>query len=77
MKKLLLVMSLVPAVALAAEKQTKTATPSDDPMAGWVPPKVKNAAKDKQEIRRCSAAWRRPAAPATSTRRPRSSTSRS
>jgi uncharacterized protein (TIGR02246 family) len=48
MKRLVLAMLLVPSLALAAEE--KTATPSDDPMAGWVPPKVTNAAKDKQEI---------------------------
>lgn len=49
MKRLLLAMLLVPAtLALAAEE--KKAVPSDDPMAGWIPPKVRNEAKDKQEI---------------------------
>lgn len=48
MKRLLLAMLLVPSLAFAAEE--KTAAPSDDPMAQWVPPKVTNAAKDKQEI---------------------------
>src|SRR6266545_5095761 len=42
-------MLLVPSLALAAEE--KTAAPSSgDPMAKWVPPKVTNASKDKQEI---------------------------
>ena len=55
MKSLLLAMFLVPAtLALAAEK---AAPPSDDPMAGWVPPKVKNEAKDKQEIQAVMRAW--------------------
>src|SRR6266542_2343994 len=50
MKKLLLAMFLVLAtLALAADE--KKAAPSDDPMAGWVPPKVTNEAKDKQEIK--------------------------
>ncbi|HEX9399594.1 MAG TPA: hypothetical protein VF912_05745 [Anaeromyxobacter sp.] len=49
MKRLLLAMLLVPSLALAAEE--KTAAPSSgDPMANWVPPKVTNASKDKQEI---------------------------
>jgi uncharacterized protein (TIGR02246 family) len=48
MKKALLAMFLVPSLALAAEQKATPA--SDDPMAGWVPPKVKNEAKDKQEI---------------------------
>jgi uncharacterized protein (TIGR02246 family) len=47
MKRLMLALFLVPSLGLAAEK---TAAPSDDPMANWVPPKVKGAAKDKQEI---------------------------
>jgi ketosteroid isomerase-like protein len=47
MKRVLLALLLVPAVAFAQEKPAGT---SEDPMAGWVPPKVKNAAKDKQEI---------------------------
>jgi uncharacterized protein (TIGR02246 family) len=54
MKRLLLAMLLVPAsLALAAEglaPEEKKAAPSDDPMAGWVPPKVTNETKDKQEI---------------------------
>jgi len=49
MKRLVLAMLLVPSLALAADEKT-AATPSEDPMAGWVPPKVKNEAKDKQEI---------------------------
>jgi uncharacterized protein (TIGR02246 family) len=48
MTRLLLAMLLVPSLALGAEE--KTAAPSDDPMANWVPPKVTNAGKDKQEI---------------------------
>ncbi len=47
MKRLLLALSLVPSLALAAEK---TAAASGDPMAGWAPPKVTNATMDKQEI---------------------------
>ncbi len=47
MKKLLLAMALVPSLALAAER---TAGTPGDPMADWVPPKVTNATKDKQEI---------------------------
>ncbi|HEX9307180.1 MAG TPA: hypothetical protein VF894_06795 [Anaeromyxobacter sp.] len=49
MTRLLLALLLVPSLALAAEEKAAT-TPSEDPMAGWVPPKVKSAAKDKQEI---------------------------
>lgn len=52
MKRLLLAMlamCLVPSLAFAAEEKT-AATPADDPMAGWVPPKVKNEVKDKKEI---------------------------
>jgi uncharacterized protein (TIGR02246 family) len=60
MKRLLLAVFLVPSLALASHHE-KAATPSasekaaapsasDDPMANWVPPKVKNEAKDKQEI---------------------------
>jgi uncharacterized protein (TIGR02246 family) len=54
--KLPFAMLLVPSLALAshhdaAEKSAaKSAEASGDPMAGWVPPKVKNEAKDKQEI---------------------------
>jgi uncharacterized protein (TIGR02246 family) len=48
MKTLLLVLALAPSLALAAEE--KSAASSGDPMAGWVPPKVKHEAKDKQEI---------------------------
>jgi hypothetical protein len=55
MKRLLLAMFLVPSLGLAAHHEKAhqgqdAAAPSDDPMAGWVPPKVKNEAKDKQEI---------------------------
>lgn len=54
MKRMLLAMLLVPAsLALAAEEpapEGKKAAPSDDPMAGWVPAKVANETKDKQEI---------------------------
>ncbi len=46
--RLVLAMLLVPSLALAAEE--KPAAGSGDPMAGWVPPKVKNEAKDRQEI---------------------------
>jgi len=49
MARRLVAMFLVPAsLALAAEE--KTAAPSDDPMAAWVPPKLENAAKSKKEI---------------------------
>jgi hypothetical protein len=49
MTRLLIALFLVPAsLALAAEQ--KTAAPTDDPMAGWVPPKLTNPAKDKKEI---------------------------
>ncbi len=48
MKRLLLAMFVVPAsLALAAED---AGGPSGDPMAGWVPPKVTNEAKDRKEI---------------------------
>lgn len=56
MKRLLLAMCLVPSLALGAEEPPAARTagpaadPAADPMGGWVPPKVKNAAKDKQEI---------------------------
>jgi uncharacterized protein (TIGR02246 family) len=60
MRRLLLAMFVVPSLALAShhekahhEKAEKAAAPSassEDPMAAWVPPKVKNEAKDKQEI---------------------------
>jgi uncharacterized protein (TIGR02246 family) len=46
--RLVLAMLLVPSLALAAEE--KPAAGSGDPMAQWTPPKVKNEAKDKQEI---------------------------
>jgi uncharacterized protein (TIGR02246 family) len=49
MKRLLLAALVVP-VSLALAADEKAAAPSEDPMAGWVPPKVKNEAKDKQEI---------------------------
>jgi uncharacterized protein (TIGR02246 family) len=48
MKTLVLVLALVPSLALAAEE--KPAAGSGDAMAAWTPPKVKNEAKDKQEI---------------------------
>lgn len=47
MKRLMLVLFLVPSLGLGAETGS---APAQDPMASWVPPKVKNAAKDKQEI---------------------------
>ncbi len=47
MNRLLVVLCLAPALALGAEGQQGS---SADPMAGWVPPKVKAEAKDKQEI---------------------------
>jgi uncharacterized protein (TIGR02246 family) len=49
MNKVLLAMLLVPSLALAQGKE-KPAGQAEDPMAGWKPPKVKNEAKDKQEI---------------------------
>jgi uncharacterized protein (TIGR02246 family) len=49
MKRLLLVALAVP-VSLALAADEKTAAAPEDPMAGWVPPKVKNEAKDKREI---------------------------
>jgi hypothetical protein len=48
MARLLVAMLLVPALALAAEE--KTASAGEDPMAGWTPPKLESAAKDKKEI---------------------------
>ncbi len=48
MKRLLLMLALVPSLALTQDKAG--AQTSGDPMAGWVPPKVKSEAKDKQEI---------------------------
>jgi uncharacterized protein (TIGR02246 family) len=50
MKRWMLALLLVPSLALAKEDQAGSQQ-QQDPMAGWVPPKVKNAAKDKQEIR--------------------------
>jgi uncharacterized protein (TIGR02246 family) len=48
MRKLLILgLLLVPSLVLPAEDQ---ADGSQNPMAGWVPPKVTNATKDKQEI---------------------------
>jgi hypothetical protein len=48
MKRLLLAACLLPAsLALAAEER---APPSEDPMAGWVPSKLANPAKDRKEI---------------------------
>lgn len=48
MRLLLVVVLLVPSLALGEEERPAGA--SADPMAGWVPPKVKNEAKDRQEI---------------------------
>lgn len=48
MKRSLLALVLAPSLALGAEQAAGAATA--DPMAGWVPPKVKSEAKDKQEI---------------------------
>ena len=48
MKMLVLLVALVPSLAFTQEKPAGTS--STDPMAGWVPPKLKNEAKDKQEI---------------------------
>jgi hypothetical protein len=50
MKRPLVAMLLVPALALGAEQKAKSAAPSDDPMAGWVPPKVTNPARSRKEI---------------------------
>jgi uncharacterized protein (TIGR02246 family) len=47
MRTLLVALLVMPSLALGAEKGAGT---SEDPMAGWVPPKVKAEAKDKQEI---------------------------
>ncbi len=47
MKTLLLAVALVPSIALSQQKDSAT---SGDAMAGWVPPKVKSEAKDRQEI---------------------------
>jgi uncharacterized protein (TIGR02246 family) len=47
MSRLLVALCLVPALALGAEQTQGTA---GGPMAGWVPPKVKAEAKDKEEI---------------------------
>jgi hypothetical protein len=47
MHRVLLAVLLVPSLALA---QDKPAASADDPMASWKPPKVKNEAKDRQEI---------------------------
>jgi len=47
--RVLLAMLLAPSLALAAEQGTSAGS-SGDPMAGWAPPKVKNEAKDRQEI---------------------------
>jgi uncharacterized protein (TIGR02246 family) len=48
MKRLLALFLLPASLALAAEE--KAAAPTDDPMAGWVPPKLENPAKDRKEI---------------------------
>ncbi len=54
MKRLLLVMTLVPSLSLASHHEPgakhQTMAGTDDPMAAWVPPKVENEAKDKREI---------------------------
>jgi hypothetical protein len=44
---MLVALCLVPAIAIGAEQSGGTA---ENPMAGWVPPKVKSESKDKQEI---------------------------
>ncbi len=49
MNRVLLALLLVPALARGAEG-TSGATGAGDPMANWVPPKVRTEAKDKQEI---------------------------
>jgi uncharacterized protein (TIGR02246 family) len=49
MKRLLVVLALVPSFAAAQQQQGEPAT-SDNPMSRWVPPKVTNEAKNKQEI---------------------------
>jgi uncharacterized protein (TIGR02246 family) len=48
MNRVLLATLLAPSLALAAPE--KPAAQAEDPMGGWVPPKVKQEAKDKQEI---------------------------
>jgi uncharacterized protein (TIGR02246 family) len=51
MKRLLVVLALVPSLAAAQQGEPATSDKtSDNPMARWVPPKVKNEAKNKQEI---------------------------
>jgi uncharacterized protein (TIGR02246 family) len=47
MRRLLIALLVVPSLTVGAEKAADT---SGDPMAGFVPPKVKSEAKDKQEI---------------------------
>lgn len=47
MSRMLVALCLVPALALGAERSAGT---PGEPMAGWVPPKVKAEAKDRQEI---------------------------
>jgi uncharacterized protein (TIGR02246 family) len=47
MRRLLVALLVLPSLTWGAE--TKAGS-TGDPMAGWVPPKVKNEAKDKQEI---------------------------
>ncbi len=49
MRRLLLATFLVPA-SLALAKEQATSPTTEDPMAGWVQPKVRNEAKDKKEI---------------------------
>jgi uncharacterized protein (TIGR02246 family) len=47
MRRLLVALLVLPSLAWGAETNAGKA---ENPMAGWVPPKVKNEAKDKQEI---------------------------
>ena len=54
MRKLLLATMLLPSLSLASHHEPgakhQAMAGTDDPMAAWVPPKVKNEAKDKKEI---------------------------
>lgn len=54
MRKLLLATMLLPSLSLASHHEPgakhQSMAGTDDPMAAWVPPKVKNEAKDKKEI---------------------------
>ena len=49
MRSLIVALLVVPALALGADKEA-AGTGSANPMADWVPPKVKSEAKDKKEI---------------------------